>query len=245
MQTAREQLTSRNPVKPTKKLRAIIPCRNEAKSIESLIVQVSDHIKDILVVDDGSEDHTARVATQAGAHVLELDPPGGKGAALRAGLFDSLNQGYTWALTLDGDGQHCPPDIPEFLPFFEHEKIPLVIGNRMLSPGEMPWTRRWTNRIMSRILSRLTTRDLPDTQCGFRLIKLDPAFLNQLTRCHFETESEQIVAAVHCGWDIEFVPVTTSYTSSTSQIRPFIDTLRWLLWLSRKKSFRTAAISSQ
>jgi len=85
---------------------AVIPCLNEAAAVETLVRQVREHLPAVIVVDDGSTDATGERATRAGAEVLRHDQPEGKGAALQTGLKRARERGLTWAMTLDGDGQH-------------------------------------------------------------------------------------------------------------------------------------------
>jgi len=217
---------------------AVIPCRNEAANIASVVKATLAHVGHALVVDDGSTDATADRAIEAGAEVLRGETDPGKGAALRAGLRAAIERGFRQALTLDGDGQHRPGDIPRF---FLHRPPPigggrrLVIGNRMDSAHSMPPLRRATNTAMSRALSLATGRILPDTQCGFRLMDLDPAFVDRLAADHFETESDQIAVALELGWAISFVPVACVYRGGVSAIRPVRDGARWMKWFFGKR----------
>src|SRR5674476_1548829 len=91
---------------------AVIPCFNESASIATLVMAVRQHLPFVLVVDDGSTDDTAMLAKNAGAVVVKHERNLGKGAALKTGLSRALKQDYEWAVTLDGDGQHAPGDLP-------------------------------------------------------------------------------------------------------------------------------------
>ena len=100
----------------------------------------------------------------------------------------------------------------------------------MANPTAMPWIRWQVNRWLSRRLSRLTGCDLPDTQCGFRLFRLDAWSALPLHTIHFEVESEMLVAFIAAGHRVEFVPIQTIYKSGRSKIHPLLDSLRWLRW---------------
>src|SRR5262245_59397472 len=112
---------------------AIIPCLNESAAIGALVAAVKRQLPFVLVVDDGSSDGTAEIAKDAGAEVIRHNVPQGKGAALQAGWKQARERGFQWALTLDGDGQHAPTDIPSFLSRADATSAELIIGNRM--PG--------------------------------------------------------------------------------------------------------------
>lgn len=208
----------------------IIPCLNEAASIGSLVRQVRQVLPAVMVVDDGSSDDTANEATLSGAEVIQHPRNRGKGAALATGLRHAREKGFAWALLMDGDGQHSPEDLPAFFRTAEASDAAMVVGNRLASPGKMPWLRRVVNRWMSRRLSRRAGVPLPDSQCGLRLIELHAWAGLSLTTTRFEIESEMLLAFLAAGHGVEFVPIRTIYKSETSKIHPLYDTVRWFRW---------------
>ena len=211
---------------------AVVPCFNEAAHIDTVIAGVQKHLPKVIVVDDGSTDTTAEKAKTAGADVVCRSTNCGKGAALRAGWQRACELGFTWALMLDGDGQHKPDDIPKFFACAEKFNVMLVVGNRMKDCRPMPWLRRQVNRWMSRRLSRLTGGLLPDSQCGFRLARLETLLRLPLHANRFEIESEMLVTFLVARQKIGFVPVQTIYKTGASKIHPLADTWRWLRWWS-------------
>ncbi len=215
----------------------VIPCLNEAATIETLLGELRAQFPNRIVVSDGSTDATALLAARAGAEVLRHDRSQGKGAALQTGLQRACARAFSWAMLLDGDGQHSPSDIPAFLRCAERTGAPLIVGNRMTNPRQMPWLRRHVNRWMSERLSRAAGRPLPDSQCGFRLVQLAAWSRLPLRTRHFEIESEMLLAFIAAGHAVEFVPVRVIYKAEQSKIHPLQDAWRWLrwLWLERKK----------
>jgi glycosyltransferase involved in cell wall biosynthesis len=209
---------------------AVIPCFNEARTIASLVEAVSRQLPFVLVVDDGSTDNSAALAEDAGAMVICHEHNRGKGAALRTGLSQALKLGYEWAVTLDGDGQHAPVDLPAFGQCAEQTGAFLVVGNRMHDARAIPWLRRRVNRFMSQQLSRCAGRHLPDTQCGFRLVHLQTWSALSLKTEHFEVESEMLMAFLDGGYRIEFVPIQVIRNCRRSRIRPLADSVRWWKW---------------
>jgi glycosyltransferase involved in cell wall biosynthesis len=208
---------------------AIIPCFNEADTIRTVVRNVRKHVHSVWVIDDGSRDDTAAQAQRAGATVIRSLTNRGKGHALRLGLNEIAKAGFRWALMLDGDGQHDPGSIPGF---FEaaHRGADLVIGNRMGQLAEMTFPRRCANRWMSARLSTRLGRELPDSQCGFRLLRLDLWRSLELRRNRYEVESEMLAAFVQAGAKVEFVPIPCIAAARPSRINPAADTLRWFLW---------------
>lgn len=218
---------------------AVIPCFNEAATIADVVHGVRRHLPVVFVVDDGSTDATAARAIDAGAEVVRHARNRGKGAALRVGFQHLRDRGFAWALILDGDGQHAAADIPSFFHGAERTAAALVIGNRLDRPQAMPWLRRRVNRWMTRRLARLTRVPLADSQCGFRLVKLDVLSRVPLVTEHFEIESELLTAIAASGGKIGFVPVQVIYKTGASKIHPLQDTWRWLRWWSRQRRVRS------
>ena len=208
----------------------VIPCFNEGVSIAALVREVRQYLPVVMVVDDGSTDDTAAQAAAAGATVFSHARNLGKGAALKTGLSGALTRGFGWVLTLDGDGQHSPQDVPAFLGCGEQTNARLVVGNRMHNPQAIPWLRRQVNRWMSRRLSERAGQLLPDSQCGFRLINLKVWAGMALETDHFEIESEMLLAFVRAGYRVKFVPIQVVGRGRSSHIRPLADSLRWWKW---------------
>ena len=208
----------------------IIPCRNEARFIAPLVKEVRAQLPHVMVVNDASTDATKAEATKAGAEIFSHAEPLGKGAALRTGWEQARAGGFNWVLCMDGDGQHAAADIPRFLECAEQTGASLIVGNRMNEAHKMPGFRRAVNRWMSRKLSALAGQELPDSQCGFRLMKLAALERIELQAMQFEIESEQLLAFIAAGERVEFVPVQVIYRAERSKIHPWRDTLRWFRW---------------
>lgn len=210
----------------------VIPCHNEAATIADVVRRIRRWLPTVFVVDDASTDTTVSEAAGAGATVIRISRRSGKGAALAAGWAAAADAGMDWVLMLDGDGQHRPEEAPALLAAAESAQ-PLVIGNRLHTPGALPALRRVTNRWMSRRLSRLAGCSLPDSQCGFRVARLDLLLALGLSTRHFEIESEMCVAFARRGHAIGFVEVSAAYGAERSKIRPLVDSLRWAAWYVR------------
>ena len=208
----------------------IIPCYNEAGSIAGVVAHVRAYVSTVYVVDDGSLDTTAGQAREAGAQVFSHTSNLGKGVALRTGCQRALQNGFLWALLMDGDGQHAPGNIPAFFARAQETNAGLIVGNRMGQEDSMPRLRRFVNRWMSRRLSALAGREVPDSQCGFRLIRLDTWSRLELKTTRFEVESEMLIAFLDAECSVEFVPVDVLYKRCSSKIHPIIDSWRWWVW---------------
>jgi glycosyltransferase involved in cell wall biosynthesis len=206
------------------------------ESIGLVVGNVRASVPKVIVVDDGSTDGTSKAARSAGADVVTCSQNAGKGAALRAGWKHAQELGFEWALSMDGDGQHSPDDIPAFFECAEQTSASLVIGNRMQNPTGMPSVRRFVNTWMSKRLSKAAGQNLPDSQCGFRLMNLAAWSALDLRTEHFEIESELTLSFARAGRKIAFVPIRTIYKSEHSKIHPIKDTLRWFRWFRETRS---------
>lgn len=216
---------------------AVIPCLNEAPTVAAVVRGVLGHLPAVWVVDDGSTDGTSSVARDSGAEVVRFNRSQGKGDAIRAGIVAAGARGFRWILLLDGDGQHAVEDIPHLITAAEQTGVEMLIGNRMPQSEAIPWLRRQVNRWMSRDLSRWTGLDVPDTQCGFRLIQVAAwnAVLPQGSG--FLIESSMLVAFAAAGYRVGHAPVRVlPRTRGQSRIRSLRDTVRWLRW--RRKARR-------
>ncbi len=212
----------------------ITPTYNEAKAIGEVVKQIRAHQLNIIVIDDGSSDKTSEIAKAQGATVLRNETNEGKGASLIRGFNYALAQDFDAVITMDGDGQHLASDIPYFIRLATYSDSGIFIGNRMTKPKSMPWLRFLTNSFMSWLISKVARQNIPDTQCGFRLIKKDVLKSIEFKTHKYETESEILIKASRLGFKIESVPVKTVYADEKSQINPFIDALRFIRFISKE-----------
>jgi glycosyltransferase involved in cell wall biosynthesis len=208
---------------------AVIPCLNEARSIGAVISASLKQVGAVWVVDDGSFDATRAEAERAGATVIHHPTNLGKGASIRDGLFALQAAGFEFAVILDGDGQHDSADIPRLLEA-ANEGADLVIGNRMGASAEMPFLRRIVNRWMSAKLGQRLGMECPDTQCGFRVVRLTAWAGLTLRQNRFEVESEMLASFARAGLKVAFVPVKYLPAQRKSRIHPIADSIRWLRW---------------
>ncbi len=238
------------------KVVVVIPAYQAKPAIGRLVAAVKQMGLPVIVVDDASNDGTAKAAEAEGARVIRRPANGGKGAALRDGIPAALQMGCDWVLTLDADGQHLVSEIPLFLREALRGGADLLIGNRMgrprrtcdaALPRQRGWYRlgcprgmpldRWvTNRVMSRIISRVAGQEVPDTQCGFRMVHRRVMEKVRLTCDRFEVETELVIRAARSGFRIASVPVSSVYRRQISFVRPLRDTVRFFLFLARLKS---------
>jgi len=209
----------------------LIPAYNEEKNIACVAGAVRDLGFTVLVVDDGSTDSTAKILQDLPGIYSILSPVNeGKGASLRKGFEWFLSSNSDVVVLMDADGQHSPDEVEVFVRALE-AGADFVVGNRMHSPGRMPWLRRWTNRFMSALLSAASSQRIPDTQCGYRALKKDALQRLRLSTGRFEIESEMLLEAARLGLKIRSIPIRSVYEGGDSKINPFTDTIRFFSFL--------------
>ena len=181
------------------KLAIIIPALNEAATIRNVIERVPMAVLGIsdvcvVVVDDGSTDQTAALARDAGALVVSHPKNRGVGAAFATGIDAALRLGADVIVSMDGDGQFSPEDIPGLVRPIIEDGYGFVTCTRFSDPEhvpEMPWIKKWGNRMMCRLVNKAIGKGhFTDVSCGFRACTRDAALrLNLFGRFTYTQES--------------------------------------------------------
>lgn len=218
------------------KIWVVIPAYNESQHLSSFIRALKDKGLSVLVVDDGSVDQTYPVAKKDADVVLKNPKNYGKGVSLRKALEYLLeNKFFDYLITMDGDRQHSPLDLDKFISRAQSGAF-FLIGNRMENPAGMPRLRLFTNLFMSWLVSKIVKQKIPDSQCGFRMLKREVAERLAIRTKKFEIESEMLIKVSRLGYRIESVPIKSIYNKGqASKIRPFSDALRFMAFILRLK----------
>src|SRR5215468_1759038 len=170
---------------------AVIPAYQEEKHVGEVAQRARTQLEHVLVVDDGSTDATADRARAAGVELVVHPQNRGKGESIKTGLRYWFDRGSEYVVLLDADGQHLPEEISRFVDATASgAEAKIFVGSRMKDTGRMPLLRRMVNRYMSNKISRICGQQIPDTQCGFRMLHRDviPEVLSGASRFEYETE---------------------------------------------------------
>ena len=216
---------------------AVIPAYQEQKHVGEVAQRARTQLEHVLVVDDGSTDATADRARAAGVDVVVHPQNRGKGESIKTGLRHWFDRGSEYVVLLDADGQHLPEEISRFVGAITSESgAKVFIGSRMNDTRTMPLLRRMVNRYMSNKISRVCGQQIPDTQCGFRMLHRDiiPEVLSGASR--FEYETEMLIIASRKRYRIASVPISTIYSDEVSSINPVRDTLRFFKLMRQYKN---------
>ncbi|MFA5286892.1 MAG: glycosyltransferase family 2 protein [Candidatus Omnitrophota bacterium] len=206
----------------------LIPAYNESANILKLIQDIKKYQLEVLVIDDGSTDNTFSIAKDAGVQAMLNLNNQGKGASLVKGFKYALENNFDAVITMDADGQHLAEDLPFFIEQANDPNTHIILGNRMFNVEKMPYLRVLTNKFMSWLISNISKQVIPDTQCGFRLIKKEVFKNVKLNTSKFDAESELLIKASRLGFKIKSIPIRSIYGREKSQINPFVDTLRFI-----------------
>jgi len=214
------------------KIGIIVPAYNAEKYIGSVIARIMAVTEcRIVVVDDGSSDHTVEQVKNLAVGVLCHSANRGKGEALKTGFKYAIEQGFDAVITIDADGQH--DFIPLFIQTVAMNSYDIIIGSRMKDIKTMPFHRQLSNRITSFLISIRVRQRIEDSQCGYRLIKIDVLKKIALNTHRFETESEILLKSGILGFRIGHIPIHTIYAGESTAMKLVADTVRFIkLYLS-------------
>ena len=211
------------------KLVAVIPAYNEAATIREISARTLGFVRDVIVVDDGSTDGTAAETRGLGVTLVSNPSNLGKGASLARGFALALAEGADAVITLDGDAQHCPEDIPRLVDTARAHPGRIIIGARAWDRDTVPPLRYFGNRFANFWVAWAAGFPVADSQSGFRLYPA--ALLRELNvnpRARFAFESEILIEAGRAGVRTAAVPIAALYPhdARASHYRPAADTAR-------------------
>ena len=231
----------------------IIPARDEANSIVSLIHEIKENLSrypyEVIVVDDGSRDATKEVAQSSATLVVSHEKNLGKGAAMKTGVENARGDIIVF---LDGDKAYSPQDIPGLIAPILRRKADLVLGSRTIPGAKVPTSplvRRLSNNLASLVISAIISLLLPlvtrfrcpakwtkitDCTGGFRAIRRRGWHKLDLTSQGFQIETEMIYEAARNGLTIAEAPVSCNWNRELSHLSILRDGLKTLKLLAGK-----------
>lgn len=209
----------------------IIPAFNEAdgigdviKKIKTVTQKLDKHVE-IIVIDDGSKDDTAKNASKAGARVIQHPYNIGNGAAVKTGIRHAHGK---ILVTMDGDGQHNPQDIPRLIN--EIGKYDMVVGSRNRA-SDTAAHRDIANKVFNTLATYVSGQKIEDLTSGFRAVKTHIArqFL-YLFPNKFSYPSTITLSVVRAGYSLKYESIAFARrsTNSKSKIKPLQDGMRFL-----------------
>jgi glycosyltransferase involved in cell wall biosynthesis len=163
---------------------------------------------DVLVVDDGSTDATSDVARAGGAYVARLEHNLGHGVALRVGYRLARERGARYIVTLDGDGQWNPAELPVVLEPVVSGEADFAIGSRVLGAAETDDAFRQAGvHVFGALVRVLTGSRVTDTSSGFRAMRVEVTGTVRQVQVQYQT-SELLIGALAHGYRVVERPIT-------------------------------------
>jgi glycosyltransferase involved in cell wall biosynthesis len=213
----------------------VIPCLNEAENVERCVAEARRSLEqmetdgEVVVVDNGSEDDSARLANAAGARVVS-EPRRGYGQAYLAGFAAARGR---YIVMADADLTYDFGEIPRFVALLE-DGAELVMGDRMddIQPGAMPWLHRYIgNPVLTGLLNLFFKTGVKDAHCGMRALRHDVLPQLDLRATGMEFASEMVVRASRAHLKIAELPITYHPRGGESKLSSFRDGWRHLRFL--------------
>lgn len=205
----------------------VMPAKNEEQAVGLVVERLRDILPaaEIIVVDDGSTDNTALVASAAGARVVAHPYSKGNGAAIKSG---ARSAGGDVIVFMDADGQHDPGDIPRLLDLLEQGQD-MVVGARQKG-SQASLGRGIANGLYNRLASWMTGHKVEDLTSGFRAARSEKfkEFLYLLPN-GFSYPTTSTMAFFRAGYSVSYVPIHASKRIGKSHINVFRDGARFLL----------------
>ena len=191
---------------------AVIPAYNEETTITDLVKRALQYVNcGVIVVDDGSIDQTGWIAEKAGAEAVKLWRNFGAGGATRMGLGFAKARDADVVVTLDGDGQHNPFEIPDVIAPILDGDADLVIGSRFIGDYKMPAYRRFGIWVITELYNIGSRDRVRDSQSCFRAYNRKALELLEITEDGFAFSVETLIKARKNGLRIVEVPITCHY----------------------------------
>lgn len=212
----------------------IMPAWNESEAVGNTVQEVFDYGPpcDVLVIDDGSRDSTAKVARKAGATVIQLPFNMGVGGAMRTGFKYAKIHGYERVIQVDADGQHDPRDIQAVLDGLAHADI--AIGARFANKGDyvVKGPRKWAMNVLAWTISRIAGTRLTDVTSGFRAAntKAIRQYVDHYPAEYLGDTIDSLVVAIRSGCTVQQVGVSMRERQGGA---PSHDPLKAAIYLGR------------
>jgi hypothetical protein len=234
------------------KILILIPAFNEASGIAAVIDDIRRVVPDydILVVNDGSTDSTAAMASAAGAVVTSHAFNMGYGVAIQTGYKYAYAHSYDAIVQLDGDGQHDPAGIPSLLQPVLAGEADFALGSRFLGAGsyEPNWARGFGMLLFKNLVSWRTGQRITDSTSGYQAFNRDVIrFFTSEAFPNDYPDADVLITLHRAGFSITEIPVrmftNAAGTSMHSGIRPLYYVFKMFLSISvillrRKQSYR-------
>lgn len=209
------------------KIIAGLAAYNEEEYIGSMVLGTRPFVDEVIVVDDGSSDRTAKFAKLAGAKVIQHKSNMGKGKAIQTILKEAKKMDVDMVVLLDADCQQNPDEIPHLIEPIKNGEADLVNGSRFLEKkSEIPVYRKFGQHILTLLTNLCSGTKVTDSQSGFRVLSRKAINSIKLNENGMGVESEMIQSAKESNLRIKEVPMSCRYDVDGSTFNPISHGLR-------------------
>ena len=212
----------------------VIPAHNEEKAIGDVLDELIEVLKgqgyEIIVVDDGSTDNTAKIVQEKDSVKLIQHPQNiGYGAAIKTGIKNATNG---LILIIDGDGSYPVKAIPELLK--DADQYDMVVGARTGEEVKIQLYRKPAKWFLSKLANYLAGTKIPDLNSGMRIFKKEDAmkFFNILPS-GFSFTTTITLAYLSSDYNVKYIPIDYHERTGKSKIKPFRDGFNFIMLIVR------------
>jgi len=202
---------------------AVIPCSNEGQFISDVVTKTRQYVDKVIVIDDGSTDNTTEAAEAAGAEVVRHTKRQGAGAATRSGFEAAKANNADVLVTIDGDGQHNPDEVPVVLAPILTDNADLVIGSRFIEPKtNIRAYRKFGIDVITWLYNFGSKVKVTDSQSCFRAHNRKVIDGVNITENGFGFSVQVLIQARRKGFVIKEAPISCIYHSQGSSLNPVV-----------------------
>lgn len=202
---------------------AAIPCFNTECSIGDVVSKARKYVDQVIVIDDDSSDNTGKIAQAAGALVVKHEVRAGVGAATKTSFELAQKSNTDVLVTIDGDGQHNPDEVPLFIAPILKEGVDLVIGSRFLiRQNNVPLYRKFGNSVITFLYNFGARLKVSDSQSCFRAYSKKALQSLNITEKGFAFSVQLLIQARRKDFTIVEVPISCTYNPNSHSLNPVI-----------------------
>ena len=203
------------------KIIAAVPCFNTGKTIGNVVSKAQKYVDQVIIIDDGSQDNTGETAKANGATVISHGTNRGYGETIMSCFEAARKYKADILVTIDGDGQHNPDEIPALIEPILHGEADMTIGSRFLNDSvKVPAYRSFGIRLITFLFNLGSLTRVSDSQSGLRAYHQRLFTDLKLTEKGMSSSIETLQKMRQKRAIIKEVPASCKYIEATRRLSP-------------------------